>query len=97
VWLRRRLAVAKTARVSSADRALPEGRDDAAEGRGCGGQVAGEALLAVAVEDAEEQRPGVQVPAGLASGVGRGGEVAPEGLRLGREGGGWVPPPSSQA
>jgi hypothetical protein len=44
--------------------------DGLEEGAGGGGQVAGEALLAVAVEDGQEQAPGVQVDAGIESGVG---------------------------
>jgi hypothetical protein len=54
------------------------------KGSGGGGQVAGEALLSVAVEDAEEQGPGVEIDAGVESGVGGGQEAAHgEGLRLG--------------
>jgi hypothetical protein len=45
--------------------------------------VTGEALLAVAVEDAEEQGPGMEIDAGVESGVGGGLEAAQEGLRLG--------------
>ena len=55
---------------------------------------------AVAVQDAQEQGPGVQVHAGVESVVGGGLEVAHgEGLRFGvvRRGGGWAPPPSSHA
>lgn len=44
----------------------------AEEGGGCGGEVAGEAFGAVAVEDAEEQGPGVEIDAGVESGVGAG-------------------------
>ena len=49
---------------------------------GGGGQVAAEAGLAVAVEDDEEQGPGVQVDASVESGLRRGLEVAHEGLRF---------------
>jgi hypothetical protein len=52
------------------------------EGGGWGGQVAGVALLAVAVEDGEEEGSGVQVHAGIESGVGGGKEAAHEGLRV---------------
>jgi hypothetical protein len=77
--------------------AVAEGPDGFEEGGGGGRQVAGEALLAVAVEDAEEQGPGVEIDAGVESGRGRGLEAAHEGLRFGvAKGGGWVPPPSSQ-
>src|SRR5262249_54158435 len=69
--------------LAADDQALAEGLDGAEERRGGGGQVAGEALLALVVEDAEEQAPGVQVDAGVESGVGGGLEVAHEGLRLG--------------
>ena len=63
------------------EQAVAERLHGAEEGLGGGGQVAGEALLAVAVEDAEEQAPGVQVDAGVESGARRRGEEAHEGLR----------------
>src|SRR5207247_2554276 len=47
-----------------------EGLDGAEEGFGLGGEVAGEAGLPVVVEDDEEEGPGVQVDAGIKSGVG---------------------------
>ena len=82
------------------EEAVAEGGDGFEEGVRVGGQVAAEGDLAVAVEDAQEQGPGVQIDAGVESGVGGGLEAAHgEGLRFGvvRRGGGWVPPPSSQA
>src|SRR5262249_43174113 len=53
--------------------------DSFEEGAGGGGQVAGEALPSVAVEDVQEQGPGVEIDAGVESGVRRGGEVVHEG------------------
>src|SRR5262249_26054368 len=41
---------------------------------GVGGQVTGEADLAVAIEDDEEQGPGVEIDAGIESGAGGRGE-----------------------
>src|SRR5262249_56500945 len=85
--------------LAADDQAVAEGLDGAEERLRGGRQVAGEASLAVLVEDAEEQGPGVEIDAGIESGAGGGLEVAHEGLRLGgmRGGGGWGPPPSSQA
>jgi hypothetical protein len=79
------------------DEPLAEGGDGLEERLGSGGEVAGVALLAVAVEDGEDQRSGVEIDAGIESGVGGRQEETPEGLRFGgATGGGWVPPPSSQ-
>jgi hypothetical protein len=62
--------------LAADDEAVAEGLHGFQErGRG-GGQVAGEALLAVAVEDGEEQGPGVQIDAGVESGIGGGLEAA---------------------
>jgi hypothetical protein len=84
--------------LAADDQAVAAGLHGLEEGRRGGGQVAGVAFLAVAVQDAEEEGPGVQVDAGVESGVRRGLEAAQEGLRFGgATGGGWVPPPSSQA
>ena len=45
--------------------------EGAEEGVGIGGQVPGEADLAIAIEDDEEQGPGVEIDAGIESGAGR--------------------------
>jgi hypothetical protein len=58
--------------LAADDEPLAEGPDGLEEGGGGGGQVARESFLAVAVEDAEEQGPGVQVDAGVESGAGGG-------------------------
>lgn len=66
------------------DQALAEGLDGFEEGWWGGGQVACEAFLSVAVEDAQEEGPGVQVNTGVESGVGGGLKGAHgEGLRVG--------------
>ena len=53
------------------------------EGFRCGGQVAAETGLSVAVEDDEEQGPGVEIDAGVESDLGgRLEEAHGEGLRL---------------
>src|SRR5262249_57214678 len=76
--------------------AVAEGRDGAQEGLGLGGEVAGEDDSAGAVEDDEEEGPGVQIDAGVESGGGgRRKGAHGEGLRLACKGGGWVLPPSS--
>jgi hypothetical protein len=49
---------------------VAERSDGAEEGVGIGGQVACEANLAVAVDDDEEQSPGVEISTGIESGVG---------------------------
>jgi hypothetical protein len=68
------------------EQAVAEGCDGLEEGSGGGGQVAGEDDLAVAVEDDEEEGPGVQIDAGVESGAGRWGKGAHgEDLRLGYE------------
>src|SRR5262249_29356509 len=75
---------------------VSEGSDGAEEGVGVGGQVFGEADLAVVVEDDEEEGPGVEIDAGIESGVGgrlEGTHEKASGLTCG--GGGWVPSPSS--
>src|SRR5262249_11800051 len=80
------------------EEAVAEGGDGAEEGFGSGRQVAGEAHLAVGIEDDEEPGPGVPVDAGVESGVGGRLEgTHGEGLQE-REarGGGWVPSPSLQ-
>ncbi len=56
--------------LAADDDAVAEGRDGFEEGFGGGGQVAAEAGLSVAVEDDEEEGPGVQVHAGVESDVG---------------------------
>jgi hypothetical protein len=64
------------------EQAVAEGLHGAEEGLGLGGQVAAVAGLAVAVEDDEVQGPGVQIDAGIESGVGGGLEgTHGEGLR----------------
>jgi hypothetical protein len=72
--------------LAADDQAVAEGLHGLEEGGRGGGQVARESLLAVAVEDAEEQGPGVQVDAGVESGLGRRGEEAHEGRRFGVRG-----------
>jgi hypothetical protein len=69
--------------LAADDQAVAEGVDGLEEGCRCGGEVAGAALLSVAVEDAEEQGPGVEIDAGVGSGLGRGLEATQEGLRIG--------------
>jgi hypothetical protein len=69
--------------LAADDEAAAEGPHGLEEGLRRGGRVAGEALLSVAVEDDEEQGPGVQVHAGVESDVGGRLEAAHEGLRLG--------------
>jgi hypothetical protein len=64
------------------DQAVAERLHGFEEGGRCGRQVAGEALLAVAVEDDEEQGPGVAIDAGVESGAGGGLIVAHEGLQV---------------
>jgi hypothetical protein len=49
------------------DQAVTEGLDGLGEATPDGGQVAGEGLLAVAVEEAEEQVPCVEIDAGIES------------------------------
>jgi len=56
--------------LAADDQAVAEGPAGLAEGGRGDGQVAGEALPAVAVEDAEEQGTGVKIDAGIESGVG---------------------------
>ena len=85
--------------LAADDEAVAEGLHGSEEGLGGGGQVAGEAFLAVAVEDEEEEGPGVQIDAGVESGIGGRLEEAHGRPPVGGDarGGGWVPPPSSQA
>src|SRR5262249_32594555 len=65
------------------EESLAEGLHSAEEGVGLGGQVFGEAGLSVVVKDDEEEGPGVQVDAGIKSGVGGGLEgTHGEGLRV---------------
>jgi hypothetical protein len=74
------------------EEAVAEGSDGAEEGFWRGRQVAGEARLAVGIEDDEEEAPGVQIDAGVESGVGGRSEgTHGEGLLVG--GCGNVPPP----
>src|SRR5262249_8900915 len=56
--------------LAGEEEAVAEGSDGAEEGVGVGGQVTGEADLAVAIEDDEEQGPGVEIDAGIESGAG---------------------------
>jgi len=49
------------------EQTVAEGLDGVEEGLGLSGEVFGEACLAVAVEDDEEQIPGVQIDAGIES------------------------------
>ena len=76
-----------------------KGGDRFEEGFGGGGEVAAEAGLSVAVEDDEEEGPGVQVHAGVESDVGGRLEAAHERPPVGggAKGGDKTPPPSSQA
>ena len=81
------------------DEAVAEGCDGSEEGFGGGGQVAAKTGLAVAVEDDEEEGPGVQVDAGVESDVGgrlEGAHGRPP-VGGGAKGGDGSPPPSSQA
>ena len=64
------------------EQAIAERLDGFEEGFGCGGEVAAEAGVAVAVEDDEEQGPGVQIDAGIESGVSGRLEVTHEDLSL---------------
>ena len=52
------------------EEAVAEGSDGAEEGVGVGGQVPGEDDAAIAVEDDDEQGPGVEIDAGVESGAG---------------------------
>jgi hypothetical protein len=52
------------------EQSVAEGLDGAEEGFGLSGQIAGVARLSVVVEDDEEEGPGVQIDAGVESGVG---------------------------
>jgi hypothetical protein len=54
------------------DQTSVEGLDGFEERLRGGGQVQTEAVLAVAVEDDEEQRPGLEIDAGIGSAVGGG-------------------------
>jgi hypothetical protein len=56
------------------------GCDGFAEGLGCGREVTCVACLSVVVEDGEEEGPGVEIDAGIESGVGCRLEVAHEDL-----------------
>src|SRR5579872_6037900 len=68
------------------EQAVTEGSDGLEEGTRSGGQVASEDDLTVAVEDDEEEGPGVQIDASVESGGGRWREGAHgEDLRLGCE------------
>jgi hypothetical protein len=67
---------------AAADPAGAEGQDGAAEGLGCGREVACEVVRSVAVADGAEEGPGVEIDAGIESGVRCGHEVAQEGLRV---------------
>jgi hypothetical protein len=74
------------------EEAVAEGGDGTEEGFWRGRQVAGEARVAVGIEDDEEEVPGVQIDAGIESGVGGRSEgTHGEGLLVG--GCGDVPPP----
>jgi hypothetical protein len=64
------------------EQAVAEGLHGAQERLRGGGQVATEADLAVAVEDDQVQRPGVEIDAAVEFRVGRGLEGAHEGLRV---------------
>jgi hypothetical protein len=55
--------------IAADDQVSAEGLDGFEEGCGCGREVVGEAFLAVVVEDAQEEGPGVQVHTGVESGV----------------------------
>jgi hypothetical protein len=57
--------------LAADQQAVGERGDGAQEGLGLSGEVAAEAGLAVGVEDDQVQGPGVQVNAGVKSGVGR--------------------------
>jgi hypothetical protein len=52
------------------EQSVAEGLDGAEEGFGLGGEVACEACLPFVVEDDEEEGSGVQIDAGVESGVG---------------------------
>ena len=56
--------------LAADDESVAEGLDGVEEGFGRGGEVAAEAGLSVAVEDDEEEGPGVQIDAGVESDVG---------------------------
>ena len=56
--------------LAADDEAVAEGCDGLEEGFGGGGEVAAESGLSVAVEDDEEEGPGVQVHAGVESDIG---------------------------
>ena len=62
------------------DESIAEGHDGFAEGCRIGGQVACVACLSLSVEDDEEEGSGVQIDAGIESGVGGRLEVAQEDL-----------------
>ncbi len=69
--------------LAADDQAFAEGLHGAEEGFGGGRQVTAEAGGAFAVEDAEEEGPGVEIDAGIESGVGGRLEVTHgEGLRV---------------
>ncbi len=64
------------------DESLAEGCDGCAEGFGGGGEIACEACLSLVVEDDEEECSGVEIDAGIESGVRWWLEVAHEDLSL---------------
>jgi hypothetical protein len=69
--------------LASDEEPIAERGDGAEEGVGVGGQVASEADLAIAIEDDEEQGPGMGIDAGIESGAGSRGEgTHGEGLLL---------------
>jgi hypothetical protein len=72
--------------LAADDEAVAEGLHGFEEGLRSGGQVACVAFLAIAVEDAEEEGPGVEIDAGIESGV-VGGQEAAHGEGLWLEGG----------
>jgi hypothetical protein len=64
------------------EESVAKGGDGAKKGVGVGGQVVGEAGLSEVVEDDEEDGPGVEIDAGIESGLGWWLEGTPgEGLR----------------
>jgi hypothetical protein len=66
--------------LAADDQSVAEGLDGFLEGPWCSGEVAGEACLSGLVEDDQEQGPGVEIDAGIESGVGGRLEEAHEDL-----------------
>jgi hypothetical protein len=66
--------------LAADDQTLAEGCDGLAEGLGCSGEVAGVACLSGVVEDDQEQGSGMEIDAGIESGVGGRLVVAQEDL-----------------